>query len=163
MMHRALMGAAAGTMAAVPMTAYWEYMHDHVQGDPPRPMPPREIAEAVAVKAGVSRQLSERDIENLALAGHFGYAALTGAIFGMIAPRRGPSAIGAGMLFGVAVWGTSYLGWLPAAGMRQPVQYDPPARTRLVLGGHLVWGAVLGIIAGTTRRRRVSTRGPARV
>ena len=157
MLNRLLIGAAAGTAAAIPMTAYWEYMHTHLPGEPPRPLPPREIVEALAVKAGVSRQLSERDVQNLALAGHFGYAALTGAIFGLMAPRRGAAGIGAGMLFGLGVWTASYLGWLPAAGVRQPITYDPPARTGLMIGGHLVWGAVLGFMAGTARRPQTST------
>src|SRR5919108_3799941 len=99
MVNRLLIGAAAGTAAAVPMTAYWEYMHAHLPGEPPRPLPPREIVEALAVKAGVSRQLSERDVQNLALAAHFGYAALTGALFGAIAPRHKGGAIAAGVLF----------------------------------------------------------------
>jgi uncharacterized membrane protein YagU involved in acid resistance len=162
MLNRLLIGAAAGTAAAVPMTAYWEYMHTHLPGEPPRPLPPREIVEALAVKAGVSRQLSERDVQNLALAAHFGYAALTGALFGLMAPRRGVAGIGAGMLFGLGVWTASYLGWLPAAGVRQPVKYDPPARTGLMIGGHLVWGAVMGLMAGTPRRPRISTPDPAR-
>ena len=55
MWSRMLAGAAAGTAAAVPMTAYWEYMHQRLDGEPPRPLPPREIVEALAVKAGVSR------------------------------------------------------------------------------------------------------------
>jgi uncharacterized membrane protein YagU involved in acid resistance len=162
MMNRLLMGAAAGTAAALPMTAYWEYMHARLPGEPPRPLPPREIAEALAVKAGVSRQLSERDVQNLALAAHFGYAALTGALFGLITPRRGLAGLGAGLLFGFGVWSASYLGWLPAAGIRQPVKYDPLARTGLMIGGHLVWGAVLGLMVGTAHPRRTSTQDPAR-
>jgi uncharacterized membrane protein YagU involved in acid resistance len=161
MLNRLLMGAAAGTIAAVPMTAYWEYMHSRLPGEPPRPLPPREIVEALAVKAGISRQLSERDVQNLTLGAHFGYAALTGALYGVMAPRRGLPAIGAGVAFGLCVWAVSYLGWLPAAGVRQPVRYDPRARTTLMMGGHMVWGAVLGLMAGTAPRTRTSTVGPA--
>jgi uncharacterized membrane protein YagU involved in acid resistance len=162
MFNQLLIGAAAGTAAAVPMTAYWEYMHARLPGEPPRPLPPREIVEALAVKAGVSRQLSERDVQNLTLAAHFGYAALTGALFGLMAPRRGRAGLGAGVLFGLGVWGASYLGWLPAAGVRQPVKYDPLARTGLMIGGHVVWGALLGLMAGTAHRRRASTPDPVR-
>jgi hypothetical protein len=162
MIPRLLMGAAAGTAAAVPMTAYWEYLHERLPGEPPRPLPPREIVEALAVKAGVSRHLSERDMQNLALGGHFAYAALTGALFGLVAPRRGAEAIGAGLVFGLGVWAASYLGWLPATGVRQPITYDPPARTRLMIGGHLLWGAVMGLMVGTGRPTRISRRGRAR-
>ncbi len=163
MLGRMLMGAAAGTAAAIPMTAYWEYMHARLPGEPARPLPPREIVEAIAVRAGVSRQLSERDVQNLTLAGHFGYGAATGALFGMVAPRGAATRVAAGALFGLGVWATSYLGWLPAAGLRQPVQYDPIDRTRLMIGGHVVWGVTLGLIAalGTGHRARASTTDPA--
>jgi len=163
MLGRMLMGAAAATAAAIPMTAYWEYMHPRLPGEPARPLPPREIVEAIAVKTGVSRELSERDVQNLTLAAHFGYAAATGALFGLLAPRGRSATVVAGVAFGLGVWATSYLGWLPAAGIRQPVTYDPVDRTRLVLGGHLVWGVATGLIAalGTGRPVKASSRGRA--
>src|SRR5688572_8017883 len=104
MISRMLTGVAAGTLGAIPMTAYWEYMHTHLPGEPPRPLPPREIVEALAVKAGVSRQLSEIDMQNAALAAHFGYAAAMGGVFGAIAPRHPGRGVAAGTLFGLAVW-----------------------------------------------------------
>ena len=154
MVGRVLAGAAAGTAAAVPMTAYWEFMHTRLPGEPPRPLPPREIVEALAVKAGVSRQLSERDVENLALAAHFGYAALTGALFGAIAPRHKGRAVAGGVLFGLGVWAGSYLGWLPATGVRQSPRYDPPARTSLMIGGHVVWGLCTGALLALLLRKQ---------
>ena len=159
MLGRMMVGAAAGTAATIPMTAFWEYMHSRLPGEPPRPLPPREIVEAIAVKTGMSRELSERDVQNLALAGHFCYGAATGALFGLMSPRGPAGTVAAGALFGLGVWAASYLGWLPAAGLRQPVTYDPSDRTRLMVGGHVVWGVALGLMAalGTRRRARAST------
>ena len=154
MVGRMIAGAAAGTAATIPMTAFWEYMHARLPGEPPRPLPPREIVEAIAVKTGVSRELTETDAQNLALAGHFCYGAATGALFGLIAPRNAASATAAGALFGLGVWAASYLGWLPAAGLRQPVKYDPVDRTKLMIGGHIVWGVALGLMAGLGKGRR---------
>jgi hypothetical protein len=141
------------------MTAYWEYMHTRLAGEPPRPLPPREIVEAITVKTGISRELTETGVQNLALAGHFCYAAATGSLFGLMAPRNPVAGAAAGAAFGMGVWAASYLGWLPAAGLRQPVKYDPSARTRLMIGGHLLWGAALGLMASLGRGRpaRVST------
>jgi uncharacterized membrane protein YagU involved in acid resistance len=158
-----LMGAAAGTAAAIPMTAYWEYMHARLPGEPPRPLPPREIVEAMAVRSGVSRELSERDVQNLALCAHFCYAAATGALFGLLTPRGPARTVATGALFGLGVWTASYLGWLPASGLRQPIKYDPVARTGLMVGGHVVWGLTLGLITalGTGRQARVSMTDPA--
>jgi uncharacterized membrane protein YagU involved in acid resistance len=145
-MNRLIGGAAAGAAATVPMTMFWEVMHRRLDGEPPRPLPPREVAEALAVKAGVNRQLDEIQMERLAMALHFGYGTLTGALFGVVAPREPVRRIAAGMLFGLGVWTASYLGWLPATGVRHSPRWDQPARTKLIIAAHLVWGACAGAL-----------------
>jgi uncharacterized membrane protein YagU involved in acid resistance len=146
------------------MTIFWEFMHAKMPGEPPRPLPPREVTEGLVVKAGISRNLSEAQVQWLSLAAHFGYGTLTGALFGTVAPQRRTAAIGAGMLFGLGVWTTSYLGWLPATGVRHSPRWDPPARTRLIIASHLVWGAFAGLLltAGTVRQMPASRSGPVR-
>ena len=98
------------------------------------------------MKAGVNRQLDEIQMERLAMALHFGYGTLTGALFGVVAPREPARRIAAGMLFGLAVWTASYLGWLPATGVRHSPRGDQPARTKLIIASHLVWGACAGAL-----------------
>ena len=147
-MTRVLQGAGAGFLATVPMTIVMEALHARLATEPPRPLPPREIAEAAVVKAGVSRQVSERDVQNLTLASHFGYGALCGAVFGAVAPKNPASAVGAGMLFGLGVWAVSYLGWLPVMGLRHSPRYDPPARSGLMMASHTVWGLTAGLLLG---------------
>ena len=168
-MNRLLAGAAAGAVATVPMTFFWEALHARLEGEPPRPLPPREVTETLAVKAGVNGELSEREMQELTLAVHVGYGALTGALYGAVAPRSLAGGLFAGVGFGMLVWSGSYLGWLPRLGVRQPVSYDPPARTGLMIAAHVVFGASLGIItalgsgsARRGRRRRASIPGPAR-
>jgi uncharacterized membrane protein YagU involved in acid resistance len=136
------------------MTMVMETLHERLQGEVPRPLPPREIAEALAVKFGVRRNLSETDMQNLTLALHVGYAALTGAVFSTMAPRKAGVGAAVGALFGLGVWATSYLGWLPVWGVRQPITYDPVARTRLMIAAHLVWGATAGVILAQMGSRR---------
>jgi uncharacterized membrane protein YagU involved in acid resistance len=145
-MNRLIAGAAAGAAATVPMTMFWEVMHRRLDGEPPRPLPPREVAEALAVKAGVNRHLDEAQIERLAMALHFGYGTLTGALFGFLAPREPARGVAAGMVFGLGVWTASYLGWLPATGVRHSPRWDQPARTKLIVASHLVWGACAGAL-----------------
>lgn len=155
-MHRLLSGAAAGAAATVPMTIFWELMHRRLAGEPPRALPPREVAEGLAVKAGVNRTLSETEMQWLALAAHFGYGTFTGALFGLVAPYHRRAAIGAGLLFGLGVWSASYLGWLPATGVRHSPRWDPLARTKLLIASHLVWGAFAGAfvpLRGSQRTR----------
>ena len=154
-MNRVLSGAVSGAVATVPMTIFMEEMHRRLPGEPPRPLPPREVAEALAVKAGIRGDLGEVELQNLTLAIHFGYGALTGAMLGLMTPRQPAGAVAVGMVHGLAVWAGSYLGWLPKFGVRQPIDYDPPARTRLMVASHLVWGGVAGLLiaAGRSRRR----------
>ena len=151
-MNGMLVGAAAGVAATVPMTMVMETLHRQLPGEPPRPLPPREVVEGAAVKAGVHRELDERDMQQLTLAAHFGYGAVCGAAFGLVAPRKLPAAAGVGMLFGLGVWAGSYLGWLPALGVRQPATVDPPARSGLMIAAHLVWGAAAGVIVASASR-----------
>ena len=150
-MNGLLIGAAAGAAATVPMTVVMERLHERLPGELSRPLPPREVTEGFAVKAGVNDELSERDVQNLTLAAHFGYGAACGAVLGAIAPRSTPAAVFTGMAFGLGVWAGSYLGWLPAIGVRQPATDDPPARNGLMIAAHMVWGATAGAMIGASR------------
>ena len=151
-MNGMLVGAAAGVAATVPMTIVMEALHRQLPGEPPRPLPPREVVEGVAVKTGVHRELDERDMQQLTIAAHFGYGAACGAVFGAVAPRSVPAAVTAGMMFGIGVWAGSYLGWLPALGVRQPATEDPLARSGLMIAAHVVWGAAAGVLVATATK-----------
>jgi hypothetical protein len=149
-----LIGAAAGAAATLPMTIAMERLHEQLPGEPPRPLPPREITEGVAARAGVQDELREGEKQALTLAGHVGYGAACGALFGLIAPRNPAAAIAAGVVFGVTVWTTSYLGWLPASGFRHHPKHDPAARNGLMLAAHIVYGAATGAFIAAARPRR---------
>ena len=151
-MNGMLVGAAAGVAATVPMTIVMETLHRQLPGEPPRPLPPREVVEGVAVKTGVHRELDERDMQQLTLVAHFGYGAACGAVFGAVAPRSMPAAVTAGMMFGLGVWAGSYLGLLPALGVRQPATEDPLARSGLMIAAHVVWGAAAGVMVATATK-----------
>ena len=149
-----LIGAAAGAAATLPMTMVMETLHERLPGEPPRPLPPREVTEGMAAKAGVHDDLGEQDKQDLTLAAHFAYGAACGAVFGMLAPRTASAAVPAGVAFGLAVWAASYLGWLPATGVRHHPRHDPPARTALMIAAHLVYGAATGAFVAAARPSR---------
>jgi hypothetical protein len=139
-------GAIAGALATIPMTIVMESLHERIPGEPARPLPPREITENAALKAHARDELTERDMQNLTLAGHFGYGALCGAVFGLIAPKHPAAACAAGVAFGVGVWAGSYAGWLPAARLHHHARFDPAARNGLMISAHAVWGAAAGLV-----------------
>ncbi len=151
-MIRMLIGAAAGTAATFPMTLTMEALHELLPGEPARPLPPREVVEGMTARAGVNHELREDEKQDLTLAAHFGYGAACGALFGLIAPR-GPAAVAAGMAFGLGVWTSSYLGFLPALGIRHHAKHDPVARSGLMITAHVVWGAAAGAIVGSSARK----------
>jgi uncharacterized membrane protein YagU involved in acid resistance len=153
-MNGMLIGAAAGAAATVPMTMVMEALHERLEGEPAKPLPPREVAEGMAAQGGVHHKLSEQDKQDLTLAAHFGYGAGCGALYGLIAPRSTPASVLAGMAFGLGVWAGSYLGLLPAMGLRHHARHDPPERSGLMIAAHLVWGAAAGAIVGASRTER---------
>ena len=155
-MHSMLIGAVAGAAATLPMTMAMERLHERLPGEPPRPLPPREITEGIASQAGMQGELREREKEALTLAGHFGYGAACGALFGLVAPRNPVAAVMSGVAFGATVWAASYLGWLPATGVRHHPKHDPPARTGLMIAAHIVYGAATGAFVAAARPRRDS-------
>ena len=85
-MTNMLIGAAAGAAATLPMTVVMETLHERLPGEPAQPLPPREITEGVAAKAGVQNELGEREKEALRLPATSVRRRLR-RLFGMVAPR----------------------------------------------------------------------------
>jgi hypothetical protein len=158
-MNKLMTGATAGAAATVPMTIAMETLHAWLPGEPPAPLPPREVTESLADKAGVADEISETQMQALTFGAHVGYGAACGALLGLIAPKQPFAAAGVGMLFGLAVWAGSYKGWLPALSIRHDAAFDPPARNGLMIAAHLVWGAAAGLeIASAHSGREEDTR-----
>ena len=144
-MNRLLAGAIAGTAATVPMTALMVYMHRRIPPHERRMLPPKQVAEKMASKAG-AEGLVDREDELLTTTGvtHFGYGAATGAVYATIAPHIDLPAEAKGAAYGLAVWACSYLGWLPAAGIREPATRRPASENAMMIAAHIVYGVVLG-------------------
>jgi uncharacterized membrane protein YagU involved in acid resistance len=145
-MNRILLGALAGLAATAPMTLAMKLMHERLPREERYPLPPRQVTEGVAEKAGVVEHLDEDEREAATWVSHFAYGAASGALYGALSGVRvdsHPLLAGAG--FGVAVWAGSYLGWLPAAGIIAPATEHPARRNALMIAAHVVWGATAGV------------------
>lgn len=114
------------------MTMVMRRLHPLLDERDDYPLPPREIVEQVGPDG------DEQDARSGTLAAHFGYGALTGAVFALL-----PAFRGGGALYGVGVWALSYLGWIPAARILAPAWRHPAERNLLMIVVHLVWGAAL--------------------
>ena len=152
--------AAAGVIATVPMTIVMEELHRILPGEHDGPLPPREVTEGLYENFTDTEDVSEEQLEQATLLLHYSFGGVAGALFPFIAPRRLSAAIGAGMLYGLAVWTGSYLGWLPAMGVRHHARHDPRGRTTMMIAAHLVWGATLGLVLRGRPGLRAASRHP---
>ena len=153
-MNRELAGTLAGFVATAPMTAAMAGLHRALPPQQKDPLPPRQIVENAAATVGVDLGPDEATHENVTLAAHFAYGASVGALYGPIAGITGLPRPVEGMLYGLAVWGGSYLGMLPGVGLYRSATNEAPARNGLMIAAHLVWGASLGLLVGTLSDKR---------
>ena len=155
-MNRILLGALAGLAATGPMTLAMKLMHEQLPRGERYPLPPRQVTEGLAEKAGLGEQLDEGERETATWVSHFAYGTACGALYGAVSGERagGDHPLLAGVGFGLAVWAGSYLGWLPAAGIISPATEHPPRRNALMIAAHVVWGATTGaVVAGLSDER----------
>ena len=134
---RLLLGGIAGAVATLPMTATMRAIHRRLPKQERYPATPREL-----IDSATCGSLPDGTARDLTLAAHFTYGAATGALIAAVAPR--PS-LPAGAAAGAAVWATSYLGWIPAAGLLKPATHHPARRNFMMIAAHLVWGAALAL------------------
>ncbi|HEX8556949.1 MAG TPA: DUF6789 family protein [Pyrinomonadaceae bacterium] len=164
-MSRILLGALAGLAATAPMTLAMKLMHEQLPGDEQYPLPPRQVTEGMAEKAGVNEHLDDEERAAATWASHFAYGAACGALYGALTSggRADSRPLLAGAGFGVAVWAGSYLGWLPAAGIISPATEHPARRNALMIAAHLVWGATAALALKEADDRWGTAEGRAAV
>ena len=145
---RLLRGAAAGTLATVPMSAVMLGAGKlGLMGQ----QPPEAITkEAVEDLTGSEPHGATSDA--LASLAHLGFGALSGAVFAALPrPERVPAPL-AGVAFALPVWAASYRGWVPRFGAMPHADDDRNDRVAVMIGAHVVFGAVLGALEGRWSR-----------
>jgi len=140
-------GGLAGLVATAPMTwtmrAGERLVPNHRRGR----LPPRQITERILGEAGVKPKLDEQERAAITTLAHYGFGASAGCLLGVVAsdPRTLPRPL-TGALVGTLVWVTSYMGWLPATGIRRNATKEPTGRNVQMVAAHLVWGCVAGAL-----------------
>lgn len=109
--------------------------------------PPEKVAERALEHAGAG-DASEQEQNVAASLAHLAFGAGGGATFALVHRRLGlpVPTVAQGVAFGLAVWATSYAGWIPALHILPPPEEDRPGRRRTMVVAHVVFGAVLGSI-----------------
>lgn len=130
-----LIGAIAGFVGTLAMTAAMRRMNEALPAEERYPLTPREIIDSTTQQAGVA--LTDEAAKDVTTAAHFAYGAASGALLGVANVMLGPMAGGAA---GVGVWLGSYMGWIPSVGILKPAADHPRRRNLLMLAAHVVWG-----------------------
>jgi Protein of unknown function (DUF1440) len=153
-----LEGVAAGLVATGPMT-WTMWATDRLL--PPRArrhLPPVQITEELLDKADLHDSLDRSQRETLATAVHYAFGAAAGGLLGLAAKKSPFPTPVTGAVVGSLVWAGSYLGWLPALGIRQSATQDYAGRNAQMIAAHLVWGAVAGALLDGGDRLSVNDR-----
>ena len=143
---RSLAGAAAGLTATGPMTLVMAAGKTQLPPEDQYPLPPRRVTVRAAEKVGLHDDMTEAEKQVATGVAHFGYGAGAGALYGAVSPLLPFGPVLNGVAYGLGVWTGSYLGLLPALDLHPPATREPPGRNALMIGAHVVWGAVLGLL-----------------
>jgi hypothetical protein len=145
-MPRLLTGFLGGAVGTAAMTLAMRAMHRRLPARDRYPLPPRQIAIALAEKSGVGAPAHENDRKALTMTLHYSYGIGMGGLFALLTPPTRWMSLASGPLFGLAVWTGSYLGWLPAVGLHPPATRESAPRNGLMVASHLVWSGVIGAV-----------------
>lgn len=141
-------GALGGAVGTAAFTGWMKAaQHAGLLGE----LPPRKITRK-ALEQVTTPSKPMLDLATAAM--HLGFGVATGAMFGAISKRlqtRVPGAV-QGAVWGSIVWATSYAGWVPALDIMPPPNRDRPDRPWVMFLGHLIFGGILGAIAGRRKR-----------
>ncbi|MBI4495122.1 MAG: hypothetical protein HY690_20295 [Chloroflexi bacterium] len=149
-MNQLARGVLAGVLATLPMTAViaagrWA----RLLWTPP----PVEITARAQQQTGVGQRLPEPAFQVSWLAAHLGYGAACGLVYTLARRLLPRSPLAAGLAFGGAVWGVSYLGLMPALGLYPWPEQDSRSRTGVMIAAHGVYGMALAEAARRLSRR----------
>jgi uncharacterized membrane protein YagU involved in acid resistance len=142
-MQTIVRGGLAGLIATIPMTLAIGL--GRVVGWLRTP-PPVVITENVAERVTEERPRRQSLGFQIAwLAAHHAYGAAGGALYAAIRSLLPRSDLTAGLLFGGAVWGVSYLCVMPALKLFPPALDDSWRRQAVMVAAHAVYGTTLAV------------------
>jgi uncharacterized membrane protein YagU involved in acid resistance len=141
-------GGLAGLIATAPMTLVMLGLNRVLPGQKNQVLPPEDITQEATAKTNIRHTLTEDQHKGLTLFNHFAYGAAVGTLFFPVTRLlSGLSAGTRGAAFGLFVWAASYFGLMPALKLHPPANQEPPRMNGILIGSHIVWGVLTGILA----------------
>lgn len=136
----------AGFLATIPMTMVMIELFKHLPKREQYPLPPRVISMNIAKDLGVKKDMNEKEKLSFTFINHFLYGALAAVLYFPLTKKIKLNNQLSGISYGLAVWGASYLGILPALNLYPKVTKEPAKRNALMIISHIVWGSSLGVM-----------------
>jgi hypothetical protein len=153
----ALGGIGGGISGAIATAAMSGWMALGQLTGPYGEQPPKRLVRRLARRVGIPSRRGGPGTGLATAAAHLGFGMSCGALYGAVVPR---STAPRGVAFALAVWATSYAGWIPALGLLPPPDKDNPRRVWTTLTAHVVYGAVLGAALAKADRAVRPTQPP---
>jgi uncharacterized membrane protein YagU involved in acid resistance len=114
----------------------------------PEPLPPAELADDLTPEA-IKPETSNRRSDTTMIA-HFGFGVALATLYSLLQGREKTTtikdAVQKGSAFGLLIWTSSYLGWIPGLGYRPAAKKLSFATNNMMIGAHIVYGSVLGFV-----------------
>jgi hypothetical protein len=111
--------------------------------------PPREITKRGERKSGANpNQQSRETFDTTWLAAHAAFGSGSGVVYGLLQGVLPKSEPVAGLTYGLALWGASYLGLMPALGLYPWPDQDRNSRVAVMIAAHVVYGEALAALVG---------------
>lgn len=130
-------GALAGAIATVPLTMGLSKAFGRLS----------PVSGTVVSGSTITDATADRFAEKRNIASHFGFGALCGIVYSLVFAKMRARTEARGAVFGLAVWGTSYFGWLPALGLAPASWRRSRQKTGLLMIAHVIWGVSLARLA----------------
>ena len=137
-----LKGALAGLTGTVAMTlALRRVLPRVLPRRARRPFLPATVTQGLERKLTGRRRLSDHQRRGVTVPMHYAFGAGAGLGYGLLraAAHRTPPAL-LGSAWGLAIWITSYQGWIPALGLARAESERRPAQRVVPVLSHLVFG-----------------------
>src|ERR1700749_5058660 len=98
-----------------------------------------KTAHAISKKVR-GRKVAQRDKKKAGSAVHYGFGAMCGAVYGLLAETVPGSKAGFGTAYGSTVWALADEIAVPALGLSAPISKTPAGSHAKALASHLVYG-----------------------
>jgi hypothetical protein len=146
-------GAIAGAVATGPMTVFMLVAHRYLPLHQRTSLPPRAITMDLLKRVNLKQHMNRKQRKRATWIAHVAYGTGIGATYGSFSRAIPLPPAVKGIIFALLVWAGSYLGWLPAFDVSGSAPDQSRLRNLLMIGAHVVWGAVAGPIAARFEHR----------